>query len=95
MNKAELIDALSDKSNLTKADADRVLDALVETVMVAVAAGGSVTLIGFGSFKPVRRPAREGRNPATGEPIHIPESTVPKFQPGAAFKSRVENAGKE
>jgi len=95
MNKAELIDALSDKSNLTKADAGRVLDALVDTVMAAVAAGDSVALIGFGSFKAVRRPAREGRNPATGEPIQIPESTVPKFQPGAVFRSRVENSGKE
>ena len=94
MNKAELIDALSDQTGLAKANVTRVLDALVETVMSTVASGDSVALTGFGAFKPVHRPAREGRNPATGAVIQVPESTVPKFQPGATFKGRMENVGK-
>ena len=89
MNKAELIQALSDKTGLTKSDAEKTLNAFVETVMDAVADGQEVALIGFGTFKPAHRAAREGRNPATGATIRIEASTQPKFAPGAVFKNKV------
>ena len=89
MNKAELIQALSDKTGLTKSDAEKTLNAFVETVMDAVADGQEVALIGFGTFKPAHRAAREGRNPATGATIQIEASTQPKFAPGAVFKNKV------
>lgn len=94
MNKAELIDAISNQTDLTKAEVGRALDAFVETVISTVANGDGVALTGFGVFKPVHKAAREGRNPATGASIQIPESTAPKFQPGTTFKNRVGGAGK-
>ncbi len=89
MNKAELIDAVADSTGQAKTEIGKTLDALVETITATVASGDTVALAGFGTFKAVLRAAREGRNPATGESIQVPESTVPKFQPGATFKSRV------
>ena len=79
MNKSDLIDALSTKADITKVEAGRVLDLLLEEVMSAVAQGDSVTLIGFGTFKPAERAARVGKNPKTGVTIMIPATTVPKF----------------
>jgi DNA-binding protein HU-beta len=92
MNKAELIHAIADKTGLTKADTEKTLNALVETVMDTVADGQEVILIGFGTFKPAHRAAREGRNPATGATIQIEASVQPKFLPGAAFKQRVKGS---
>ena len=89
MNKSELIQALSDKTGLTKADTDKTLLAFMETVMDTVAKGEDVALVGFGTFKVAHRAAREGRNPATGESIHIEASVQPKFAPGALFKNKV------
>ena len=89
MNKAELIQALSDATGLTKADTDKTLLAFMDTVMDTVAKGEDVALVGFGTFKAAHRAAREGRNPATGESIHIEASVQPKFAPGALFKNKV------
>jgi DNA-binding protein HU-beta len=89
MNKAELIQALSDKTGQSKADTEKTFNALVETVIDAVADGQEVALIGFGTFKAAHRAAREGRNPATGASIQIEASVQPKFAAGAAFKNKV------
>jgi len=92
MNKSELIEAVAKSAELTKADAERALNATIETVVKAVAEGDSVTLVGFGTFKSVKRAARTGRNPATGAVLNIAASTSPKFTAGATFKTAV--AGK-
>jgi DNA-binding protein HU-beta len=89
MNKAELIHALADKTGLTKADTEKTLNALVETIIDTVADGQEVALIGFGTFKAAHRAAREGRNPATGASIQIEASVQPKFAAGAVFKNKV------
>ncbi|HEY9662215.1 MAG TPA: HU family DNA-binding protein [Allocoleopsis sp.] len=89
MNKGELVDAIAEKAQVTKKEADAVLTATIETIMEAVAAGEKVTLVGFGSFEPRQRAAREGRNPQTGKTISIPETIVPAFAPGKGFKDRV------
>jgi DNA-binding protein HU-beta len=94
MNKAELIDAIADKTGQTRADTTNALDALLETIEATVAGGGKVLLVGFGTFEPQHRAARAGRNPQTGEPIEIAEATVPKFTPGKSFKDRVVEAHK-
>ncbi len=94
MNKAELIDTIADKTGQTKADTTNALDALLETIEATVAGGGKVQLVGFGNFEPHHRAARAGRNPQTGEPIEIAESTVPKFTPGKSFKDKVIEAHK-
>ena len=94
MNKTELIDALAGKSGLTKADAGRAVDGVMEIISEALGKGESVTLVGFGTFKPAQRAAREGKNPKTGEKIKIAATTVPKFSAGATFKAAVAEASK-
>ncbi|SDG71683.1 HU family DNA-binding protein [Propionivibrio dicarboxylicus] len=89
MNKSELIELIAQDADLSKAAAARALDSVVDNITKAVAAGDSVTLVGFGAFKATKRAAREGKNPKTGEKLVIPEATVPKFSAGAAFKSAV------
>jgi len=69
-----------------------VVSATIDTVMETVSEGEKVTLIGFGSFEPRDRKARDGRNPKTGEVIKIPATTVPAFSAGKAFKERVKEA---
>ncbi|MGQ5525402.1 HU family DNA-binding protein [Chitinimonas sp. PSY-7] len=96
MNKSELIDVIAEKANLSKVAAGNCLDAFLEAVSQAVSDGDSVTLVGFGTFKPLARNAREGKNPRTGEKLKIAATTVPKFTPGATFKARVaEKAAKK
>lgn len=87
MNKAELIERIAIKADVSKATAGRMLDAALQSIMDVVAGGNQVALAGFGSFKPQTRPARMGRNPKTGEAIQIPSSVVPKFVPSSAFKA--------
>ncbi len=94
MNKSDLIDAIATKADLSKAASARALDALIETIVDAVAQGDDVSLVGFGSFKAVERAAREGKNPKTGEKLTIAETTVPKFAAGASFKAAVAAARK-
>ncbi|HNG14420.1 HU family DNA-binding protein [Accumulibacter sp.] len=93
MNKSELIDAIAARTELSKATCAKALDAVVDTIVDAVAEGETVTLVGFGSFRASGRAAREGKNPKTGAKIMIPQTTVPKFTAGAGFKTRV--AGKD
>jgi len=93
MNKTELIEAVAKSAELTKADAERALSAVITTVIKTVAKGDAVTLLGFGTFKPSKRAARTGRNPATGAPLKIAATTVPRFTAGATFKTAV--AGKK
>ena len=89
MNKTELIDALAGKSGLTKADAGRAVDGVIETITEALAKGESVTLVGFGTFAVGERAARVGRNPQTGAEIQISASKQPKFSAGSDRKSVV------
>jgi DNA-binding protein HU-beta len=92
MNKSQLVDALADSADITKAKAAHVLDALLDLITTMIAQGQSVALIGFGTFKTALRRAREGRNPATGAKIQIPSVRLPKFSAGAVLKGVV--AGK-
>lgn len=89
MNKGELVEAIAAKAQTSKKDADAILTATVEVIMEAVANGEKVTLVGFGTFEPRQRAAREGRNPQTGNSIQIPETTVPAFSAGKQFKELV------
>ena len=86
MNKAELIDAVADDSDLTKASAARALDSAIENITNALRDGNSVTLVGFGTFTVRQREARMGRNPRTGEANQIKASRVPGFKAGKALK---------
>ena len=86
MNKAELIDAVADDSDLTKASAARALDSAIENITNALRGGDSVTLVGFGTFTVRQREARMGRNPRTGEAIQIKASRVRGFKAGKALK---------
>jgi DNA-binding protein HU-beta len=90
MNKSELIDAIATKTGQTKTGTEQTLIALVETIIDTVAQGDSVALVSLGTFKAAHRAAREGRNPATGEPLSIKASTLPKFVPSATFKAKVK-----
>ncbi len=94
MNKAELITALADQTDQTKAEVTGTLDALLEIVSATLAQGGKLQLTGFGSFETHHRAARAGRNPQTGEAIEIAEATLPKFTPGKLLKDRVAEAHK-
>jgi len=89
MNKGELVEAISQKISVSKKEADAILTAMLEEIMVAVAGGSKVTFVGFGSFEPRERQAREGRNPSTGETITISATRVPGFSAGKSFKDKV------
>jgi DNA-binding protein HU-beta len=89
MNKAELIDAVAGSANLSKADAGRAVDAVVEAVSKALKKGQQVAVVGFGTFSVKHRAARSGRNPRTGETIKIAASNVPGFKAGKALKDAV------
>lgn len=90
MNKAELIDAIASKANLSKADAKKALDAFVDTTGEALKKGDRVALVGFGSFAVAERSARTGRNPQTGQPITIQAKKVVKFKAGSDLASSVQ-----
>lgn len=94
MNKTELITAVAVTAGITKAQAAHAVDAIAKVITTNVADGDKVTITGFGTFEPVKRGAREGRNPNTGQPIHIEATTVPKFKAGADFKAAVADAAK-
>ena len=89
MNKAELIEALANETDMSKAAAGRAVSALVDIITKTVAKKQDVQLIGFGTFKAAKRAARTGKNPRTGEKLKIAAATVPKFSAGAAFKAAV------
>lgn len=86
MNKKELIDALASKTGKSRKEASEFLEAFLNTVTEELKKGEAVNLVGFGSFKVVDRPAREARNPRTGEKIQIPARKVPVFRVGKGLK---------
>ncbi|WP_114969900.1 HU family DNA-binding protein [Rhodoferax ferrireducens] len=90
MNRTELIEKLVAKHELTKVAAGAILDTFIDTIQTAVKKGDSVTLVGFGTFKSVKRAARTGKNPSTGAALKIPAGTVPKFTAGSKFKAAVD-----
>ena len=89
MTKSELIDAIAEKSGLSKADATKALAATLEAVTDALKAGKKVALIGFGTFSVSPRAARTGKNPQTGEAIAIPATNAAKFKAGQQLKDAV------
>ena len=89
MNKGELIEAVAAAADLTKADATKAVDAVLDTVTRALKKGDQVAIVGFGSFSVKSRAARQGRNPKTGAAIDIPASRVPGFKAGKALKDAV------
>jgi len=92
MNKNELIEGISAKTGLSKADAGKGLVALTDIISEALQKGESVSLIGFGTFEVRERSARTGRNPRTGEELKIKAAKVPAFKPGAALKGAINPA---
>lgn len=89
MTKQDLIAFVADATEMTKADAGRALDAVVEGVKAGLKKEGKVTLVGFGTFEAKKRPAREGRNPQTGAAVKIPARVVPTFKAGSQLKESV------
>ena len=89
MNKSELIERVAKDTNLSKADVERTLNQIVDTVKRSIKKGDDVKLVGFGTFSKTRRQARTGRNPQTGAEIKIPACNVPKFKPGKEFKDLI------
>ena len=89
-NKAELIDRVAKKTQLTKKDVSATVEALFETIQEALKAGEKVQVIGFGNFEVRERAARKGRNPQTGKEIKIKASKVPAFKAGKALKDAVK-----
>lgn len=89
MNKTELIDAVAEKAELKKKDAEAALNAFIEVVENTLKKGGKVQLVGFGTFETKKRGARTGRNPQTGAAIKIKASKYPAFSAGKAFKAKL------
>ena len=89
MNKTELIAAVAEKAEISKKDAEKAVKAFTDAVAEELAKGGKVQLVGLGNFEFRERPAREGRNPRTGETMTIAASKTPKFKPGKALKDEI------
>lgn len=89
MTKSDVIDQVADRAGLSKKDASEAVDAMLSAIEDALRRGSEVTFSGFGKFSVSQRGAREGRNPATGERIHIAASKAPKFTAGAGLKKAV------
>ena len=90
MNKADLVNLVAARTELTKTDVSLVVDAAIDTIIDSVVEGKKVSILGFGSFEPRDRSARQGLNPKTGEKIAIPAKRVPAFTAGKLFKDRVQ-----
>ena len=89
VNKSDLTAHVAKATGITQAQAGNAINAIVDTIQEALATGGDVTLVGFGSFSVSERDARTGRNPQTGEPIQIAASRLPHFKPGQTLKTAV------
>ena len=89
MNKAELVAAIADKTELSKKDSEKALKAFIDVVTEELKKGEKVQLVGFGTFETSERAAREGRNPQAGKTMKIPASTAPRFKAGKALKDAV------
>jgi DNA-binding protein HU-beta len=90
MNKAQLVDAIAAKAQLTKVDAKKALDAFIGVTAASLKKGDRLALIGFGSFSVAKRGARTGRNPRTGAALKIPAKKVVRFKPGAELNAIVK-----
>ncbi len=90
MTKVELIAAIAEKTELSKKDAEKALNAVIEAITDGLKNDGKVQMVGFGTFEVRERAAREGKNPATGETIQIPASRVPTFKAGKGLKDNVK-----
>ncbi|MEZ5709854.1 MAG: HU family DNA-binding protein [Blastomonas sp.] len=89
MNKNDLISAVADQSGLSKSDSSKAVEAVFDSISGALAKGGEVRLVGFGTFSVSKRKASTGRNPRTGEKMEIKASTQPKFKAGKGLKDAV------
>jgi DNA-binding protein HU-beta len=93
MNKNDLIAATGERAGFSRSDTEKVVDALLETILQVLKSGGEVRLVGFGTFEVTTRRAGQGRNPRTGEKIEIGSTRTPKFRPGKQLKDAVNMAG--
>ena len=84
--KQDVVDAVAEAAGLSKAEANKAVDAVIDCIKGSLASGKSVGLIGFGTFEVATRAAREGRNPQTNKKISIPSKNVPRFKPGKGLK---------
>lgn len=89
MKKVELVEAVAEEAGLTKSDATKAIDAMLNTITKALADGDKIPLVGFGTFAVSRREAREGRNPRTGETVKIAARNAVTFKAGSALKDAV------
>ena len=89
MNRMELVAAIAEKTELSKKDAEKALKAFTDVVAEELKKGEKIQLVGFGTFEVSERPAREGRNPQTGQTMQIAASKAPKFKAGKALKDTV------
>lgn len=89
MSKESLVKEVAEQAGITKTDASKAIEAIFDTIQDSLTKGEPVSLVGFGSFKVSKRIARTGRNPRTGEPISIPETTVPSFSAGKSLKDAI------
>jgi DNA-binding protein HU-beta len=90
MNKSDLVDAMAEAADVSKSAAGRALDALTDSIAVALKNGETVSILGFGTFSVKERAARTGRNPQTGAAIEIAASKTPSFKAGKALKDAVQ-----
>ena len=90
MNKSELVAMMAEKANLSKKDAEKALNAFVESVQETVKTGDQISLVGIGKFELRKRKSREGKNPRTGEKLTMAACSVPAFKAGKAFKDFVK-----
>ena len=90
MNKTELIAAVAEKTGLSKKDADKAVNAVIDSIVETVANEETVQIVGFGTFEVRNRSERKGRDPRTNETITIPASKVPAFKVGKAFKVAID-----
>jgi len=90
MNKNELIKAVAGKTNLKVSDTEKAINGTIAAITTELKKKGSVTLVGFGTFKVSKRKARKGRNPRTGEVINIKATKVPRFSAGKSLKDAVK-----
>ena len=90
MTKRDLVNTIADGAGISKQAAERALDAFIKGITGALKKGDKVSIIGFGTFAVKDRAAREGRNPATGQPIKIAATKVPRFTPGKSLKEAVK-----
>ena len=91
MNRAELVEAMANKTGMSKAASDEAVKAFIEVVSEELKKGGKVQLVGFGTFETSKRAARTGRNPQTGAETKIAACTAPKFKAGQALKDQVNS----